>query len=198
MTDRKPRQIDEIELLLSRQGDDDLTPEEVETLAGLLQTETHRETADRYEQLDRMLGQLSSRSLPVDWDRFRLEVRRRIDAAERRRLAGPRLVRIFTPLAAAACVALVASLYWSALPERPARQRPAIALAQPVVEIAYRHPDETRMQAKARTFVVSFDRTPPSPDWKPVYDELNERPAIAMCGPDPARDNPATTRIPVF
>ena len=103
-----------LEALLSRQGDEDLTPDEARTLARLLEDDANRPTAEQYTSLNRQLRHLSDKDLPVDWAGFVDQVHALI-GEDHGPLRAPRLVRWLSPLAAAACVGFVALVYWNAM-----------------------------------------------------------------------------------
>jgi hypothetical protein len=198
MRHRKPNDAAEVEFLLSRLNDGDLTDEESAAVEHLLEDDAWRATADQYERLNGTIRSLADEQPAVNWTGFREQVRMRIAADQPRRLVIPRLVRIFTPLAAAACLAVVASLYWLQKLDVPRPTDIASAPSEPVLKIAFATPSTITEPDDAKVMAVRFNRTPPSPDWKPQYDDLAPQSAVALCGPDPVRGTASPSQAPVF
>lgn len=185
-----------LEALLSRQGDDDLTPEETQTLERLLEDDANRPTAEQYATLNRQLRRLSDRDLPVNWEGFVGQVHARI-GEDHSPLRAPRVVRWLSPLAAAACVAFVALVYWNAMEPTRLAKGPSTP-TEAVMRIAYYHPNVETVPGSEQVLAVNIARTPPSPDWQPRAASRKPPRVIAVCGPDPLGTVDPSLQNPVF
>ncbi|MCC7291250.1 MAG: hypothetical protein IT449_04205 [Phycisphaerales bacterium] len=128
--EEQPIHPDDPGFLMSRRLDDDLTPEERRRLEALLSQDAEAERQMReYARLDQLLGEWGRAEPRVEWGRFQqgvlAEIRRR-PAASRRTLNF--VIRLGTPLAAAAAIALALWLPFDHEPDPAAMTRAFVAV----------------------------------------------------------------------
>lgn len=197
---------EDVEFLLSRGNDDDLTPEEeLQLKQALRQDASLRETADEYDQLNDAISGLAADQPNLDWRAYEARLSNRLAAERARPATTHRLFRFVMPAAMAACIALVSSLYWTtSTPEAEitvAWDSPTVTPQQTTVQVAYRGQTRPALHKLAGTemvVAVNFNRTPPSANWRPHYEELGETTGYAICRPDPGPNGPAKIGPAVF
>jgi len=128
---------EELEMLISRCDDPDLSSQERAQLKAALENEPQAgELLAQYRRLNEALGQLPDHLESVDFERFADTVNEKIDSAERIQSRKKVVWRVFGPLAAAAAIVVV-GLPWffrsadNLHPVSPDRSFPVAAVTRP-------------------------------------------------------------------
>ncbi len=136
--EEQPIHPDDPGFLMSRRLDDDLTPDERRQLDELLSRDAEADRQMReYARLDQLLGEWGRAEPRIEWGRFQRDVL----AAIRRRPSASRspwnfVIRLGTPLAAAAAIALALWLPFG-------HESNPTAMAQPFVAVMIERPPAT-------------------------------------------------------
>jgi uncharacterized protein YdcH (DUF465 family) len=184
---------EDVEFLLSRRGDRDLTAQEESHLAQVLQRNASiRKTADEYDHLNDAIAGLAADQPNIDWRAYEARLSNRLAAERARPSTTNRFSRFVMPAAMAACIALVSSLYWTTTSSQEeifiADYGPQFKPQKETVQVAYAGQAGPTIYKPAGTemvVAVNFNRTPPSAGWRPDYEELGESAGYAICKPDP-------------
>jgi len=165
MPDVPDNERDRFEFLMSRWLDGDLPAEQAAELQRALRASGQlRAGFEQLRRVDELVRAWGRRELPVDWQRFQRAVVARAAGSGGATRRIRRAVRVFGPVAAAACVVLVAAI-WTVRSDR-LRGAGTVPVAQVVVErpasVDGALPGlASRGSAMRPVAIVRFDRTAP-------------------------------------
>ncbi|MFH0982306.1 MAG: hypothetical protein V2A79_12305 [Planctomycetota bacterium] len=157
MTEEQPN-IRDREFLVSRYLDGDLTDAERREMENALHADPAlARLLEAYRRTEALLRAQRDRGPELDWERFASEIRRRC-AVEGTKPRWSVFYRLYAPLATAAVIALVCTVYFMARQKPEGPPGPA-----PTVMVRLTRPAEPeKLTPGERVVAVRMDRTPPT------------------------------------